>query len=116
MNYAKFFEARFKIVNKQGEVVPFILNPIQQEWLQEPALRKIELKARQEGFSSAILAKKTAKFLLMENRYIISLADIADNAIGLLDRVKTTCKHMRMLQALRYLLNTTLSMSYITSR
>lgn len=88
MNYAKFFEARFKIVNKQGEVVPFILNPIQQRWLEEPALRKIELKARQEGFSSAILAKKTAKFLLMENRYIISIADIADNAMGLLDRVK----------------------------
>ena len=88
MNYTKFFEARFKIVNKQGEVVPFILNDIQKEWLAEPALKKIELKARQEGFSSAILAKKTAKFLLMENRYIISIADIADNAMGLLDRVK----------------------------
>lgn len=88
MNYAKFFEARFKIVNKEGVVVPFILNPIQQRWLLEPSLRKIELKARQEGFSSAILAKKTAKFLLMENRYIVSIADIADNAMGLLDRVK----------------------------
>lgn len=88
MNYKKFFEARFKIVNKQGGVVPFILNPIQQRWLEEPSLRKIELKARQEGFSSAILAKKTTKFLLMQNRYIVSIADIADNAMGLLDRVK----------------------------
>lgn len=88
MNYRKFIEERFKIVNKQGEIVPFVFNAIQERWYEEKSLRKIELKARQQGFSSGILAKKTAKFLMDQNRYIVSIADNSDNAQGLLERVK----------------------------
>lgn len=88
MNYQKFIESRLKIVNKEGQIVPFLLNKIQLDWINSPHLRKIELKARQQGFSSAILGKKTGKFILEENRYIVSIADNSDNAQGLLERVK----------------------------
>lgn len=88
MNYRKFIETRLKIVDKQGEIVPFILNEVQSHWIDLPYLRKIELKARQQGFSSAILAKKMAKFILQDNRYIVTIADNSENATGLLERVK----------------------------
>src|SRR3990167_5077227 len=88
MQYQKFIESRLKIVNKEGAAVPFVLNPIQTQWIREESLRKIELKAGQQGFSSVILGKRAAKFLLQENRYIVTIADNSENATGLLERVK----------------------------
>jgi hypothetical protein len=45
------------------------------------------LKARQQGFSSVILAMFTADFLLKENSRSVIVADIDDNATELLDTV-----------------------------
>jgi hypothetical protein len=50
--------------------------------------RDVILKARQQGFSSEILAIFTCDFLLRENSYNIVVADIDDNAEDLLHRVK----------------------------
>lgn len=88
IEFEQFAKKYLRIVDKQGQVVPFIFNEVQSKWVCENSLRKIELKARQQGFSSVILAKKTWKFLLMRNRTILSIADKTDNAEGLLERVK----------------------------
>lgn len=89
LNYKKFIESRFNIVNKEAEVVPFILNAIQNKYLLEDYTENdIILKARQQGFSSLILAIFTADFLIKDNQRNVIVADNSDNAIELLDRVK----------------------------
>src|SRR3989339_766737 len=88
-NYRQFIEDNFKIVNKQGVLVDFILNAIQRKYLLEDYTGTDDiLKARQEGFSSLINAIFTADFLLKEHSYSVIVADIEENATGLLDRVK----------------------------
>jgi len=87
--YKKFIEGRLKLVNKESEIAPFILNDIQNKYLLDDATgRDVILKARQQGFSSLILALFTADFLLKENQRNVIVADISDNATELLDRVK----------------------------
>jgi len=86
--YKRFIEARLTIINKEGENVPFKLNPIQQAYVSRSSNRDIILKARQQGFSSFILAAFTADFLLKENSNSVVVADKSDNAIALLGRVK----------------------------
>lgn len=87
-NYAKFIEARLTIIDKEGQNVPFILNPIQKAYVAKSTNRDIILKARQQGFSSFILSAFTADFLLKENSNSVVVADKSDNAIALLGRVK----------------------------
>lgn len=87
-NYAKFIEARLTIINKEGQNVPFTLNAIQRAYVGKSSNRDIILKARQQGFSSFILAAFTADFLLKENSNSVVVADKSDNAIALLGRVK----------------------------
>jgi hypothetical protein len=87
-NYAKFIEARLTIIDKEGKNVPFKLNPIQAAYVAKSSNRDIILKARQQGFSSFILAAFTADFLLKENSNSVVVADKSDNAIALLGRVK----------------------------
>lgn len=86
--YAKFIEARLTIINKEGINVPFKLNPVQAAYVAKSSNRDIILKARQQGFSSFILAAFTADFLLRENSNSVVVADKSDNAIALLGRVK----------------------------
>ncbi len=88
MNYEKFIKERLKIIDKQGVEQPYTPNIVQTDILHTDALKRIELKARQEGVSSINLAKRVPKFALMPNKYILTIADNADNAQGLLQRVK----------------------------
>ena len=87
-NYKKFIELRLTIIDKEGKNVPFKLNPIQEAYVNKSSNRDIILKARQQGFSSFILAAFTADFLLKENSNSVVVADKSDNAIALLGRVK----------------------------
>ena len=86
--YKRFVEDQLSIINKQGQNVPFKLNSIQAAYVQKSSSRDIILKARQQGFSSFILAAFTADFLLKENSNSVVVADKSDNAIALLGRVK----------------------------
>lgn len=86
--YEKFIESRLDIINKQGQIAPFILNAPQKLFIEKATGRDILLKARQEGFSSEIGGIFTGDFLLDPNSYSVVIADVADNAIGLLDKVK----------------------------
>lgn len=86
--YIKFIEDRLELINKHGEQVPFVLNDIQRQYVQDHTGRDIILKARQQGFSSFKLAQYTTDFILKPNSSSIIVADITDNAISLLERVK----------------------------
>lgn len=86
--YEKFIESRFSIIDKQGQEVPFILNAPQKQFTAKATGKDILLKARQEGFSSEVEGIFTADFILDANSNSVVIADITDNAIGLLDKVK----------------------------
>lgn len=86
--YKSFIEKRLTIINKDGKEVPFILNKAQNYIAEHGTGRDFVLKARQEGVSAFELACFTADFLMKENSTSVVVADNADNAQGLLERVK----------------------------
>jgi len=91
--YRKWIEDNLSIVNKEGNLVPFLLNNVQNKFLTEDLgtdgkNKAIVLKARQQGFSSLVNAIFTADFLIKPNTYNVVIADDTDNAQGLLKRVK----------------------------
>ena len=86
--YEKFIESRLNIIDKTGEDVPFLLNAPQKLFVEEATGRDILLKARQEGFSSEIGGIFTGDFILDPHSHSVVIADITDNATGLLDKVK----------------------------
>lgn len=87
-NYQKFIETRLTIIDKNGEVKPFLLNDMQKLFMKEAEGKDVILKGRQMGFSSLILAVFAGDFLFKENSLSVVVADIADNAQDLLARVK----------------------------
>jgi hypothetical protein len=86
--YEKFIEARLEIINKEGAIVPFLLNEPQKAFIDKATGKDILLKSRQEGFSSEIGGIYTGDFILDQNSVSVVIADVSDNAIGLLDKVK----------------------------
>lgn len=89
LGYKKFIEERLRIVDKNANDVPFILNAVQNEYLlQDYSGADVILKARQQGFSSLILAIFTVDFLIKENHRCVIVADRSENAIELLEKVK----------------------------
>jgi hypothetical protein len=95
MNYLKykpFIEDRFKIIDKGQKEVPFYLNAIQNKFIKDANGWDCILKARQQGFSSLILAIFATDFLTKDNSLSVVVADIADNALDLLGRVKNYIK------------------------
>jgi len=92
--YKAFIEDNLTIVDKYQKLVPFKLNTIQNKFLTKDftSNKIIILKARQQGFSSLILAMFLADFLLKKNTYNVVVADDVDNAKGLLKRVKDYLK------------------------
>lgn len=91
-NYLPFIQDNFRIIDKNGEEVPFEPNAVQERYSNEGSGKDIILKARQQGFSSLILAIFTADFILKENSRSVVVADIEENAQELLDRVKQYIK------------------------
>lgn len=86
--YQRFIESRLTIIGKDLHEVDFELNSIQKAFIAKASGRDIILKARQQGFSSLILASFAADFLLKDNSNSVVVADKSDNAIALLERVK----------------------------
>ena len=79
-------ESMFNIVNKDGVRVPFRLNAIQQRLDAGWHRRQIIPKARQEGVSSYVIARYTAKCLSMENRTCVVISHEAEATQRLLGR------------------------------
>lgn len=86
--YQKFIEDRFDLINKDGERQPFLFNKPQSLLVEQAKQKNILLKARQEGFSTEISGFFTSDFLLIENCLSVVIADISDNAQGLLEKPK----------------------------
>lgn len=86
--YEKFIEQRLSIVSKEGQEVPFLLNDPQKQFVNIATGKDIILKARQEGFSSLVGGIFTGDFILDPHSQTVVIADITDNAVGLLDKVK----------------------------
>lgn len=86
--YDIYIRENFRLINKQSERVMFEPNAIQAKYIEQATGRDIILKARQQGFSSLILAIFATDFLLKRDIHSVVVADEQDNAIGLLDRVK----------------------------
>lgn len=87
--YIPFIQENLEVLSKDTrEYVPFILNKIQSKFMSEASGADIILKARQQGFSSLILALFATDFILQDNTLSVVVADITDNALDLLARVK----------------------------
>lgn len=61
---------------------------MQKQFVKDATGKDIILKGRQMGFSSLILASFTKDFMFKDNSLSVVIADIADNALDLLARVK----------------------------
>jgi hypothetical protein len=80
--------SKFDIVDKNGQSIPFTINPFQQKFIDEMTGRDIILKARQIGYSSLILGLFTLDFILKENSRSVCISHDSPSAQRLLDRVK----------------------------
>lgn len=78
-----FIEGEFTIVDKDNKEIPFKLNPVQEKYYDTLRIeygkgmdgaREIILKARQEGFSSLILAMFAADFITIPNSVSICIS------------------------------------------
>jgi hypothetical protein len=88
-DYKRFIEENLQIVDKTGSRIDFKLNAIQDKYLlNDCSGRDIILKFRQPGLSSLITGIFTTDFILRQNSYSVIVADIDDNAEGLLSKVK----------------------------
>lgn len=98
IDYQKFIEHNFKIKNKEGRVVPFVLWNTQDKYTEDlysyygkemENIRDIILKARKEGFSSFILALFSTDFLIADYPIAsVSIADTKDETKKLFNRAK----------------------------
>lgn len=79
---------KFDIVDKTGAVVPFVLNNVQEDLLNNSTDRNLVLKARQLGLSSLICAMFTLDFLGTENSRSVIISHDYGSATKLLDRTK----------------------------
>lgn len=87
MNYIKNL-AKFNIVNKEGQTIPFTVNKEQQRFIESMTGKDVILKSRQIGFSSVILGIFTLDFLTKENSRSVCISHETKAAQRLLDRVK----------------------------
>ncbi len=96
INYRAFIENEFDILNKDGLIVPFRLFPVQSRYLEIlekehdglKGIREIILKARQEGFSSFILALFAVDFIMRPNSVSICISHRRDATQKLFKKVK----------------------------
>ena len=76
------------IVNKAGQVVPYIFNDVQRYFHTHKALRNIILKARQLGISSSILASMFLRCIIVEHSACAVVSHETRATQRLLDRVQ----------------------------
>jgi hypothetical protein len=95
LDYKNLIEKGFDIVDKNGDRKPFILNPVQNQYLEflkadypdMEGIRENILKARREGFSSLIDGILTVDFLAKENIGTQIISHNEKETLLLFDRV-----------------------------
>jgi hypothetical protein len=88
-------ESMFRIPNKDGEDVDFLLNDEQALFIESMTGRDIVAKARQLGFSTLIIAIFLARCLMHRNRKCVIISHSTDASQKLLTRVNYMIKHMK---------------------
>jgi hypothetical protein len=88
-------ETMFRIPDKEGRDVDFILNREQRRFLESSTGKDIIAKARQLGFSMLILGLFLARCLIYRNRRCVIVSHSVDHTQKLLERVKYMIKHMK---------------------
>jgi hypothetical protein len=88
-------ETMFRIPNKSGEDVDFILNQEQVDFIENRLGRDIIAKARQLGFSTLILAIFLARCMMFRNRKCVIVSHDTTATQKLLERIKYMIKHMK---------------------
>ena len=116
--FCEAIENEFKIVNKEKEEVPFILNRAQRHFVFNVMTKFREiviLKARKMGFSSVVLAIIVLKFLLGKNERCVSMSFDADAAGKQLERAKKFIRAFERVNGLKipFKYNTKKEMVYI---
>ena len=96
IDYQKFIERNFLIKNKEGKIVPFILNKVQDEYLidlyrhygsEMRGVRDMVLKARKEGFSALIMGIFATDFILADSPIAnVTISDTKDETRKLFKR------------------------------
>lgn len=88
-------ESMFKIVDKDGADVDFLLNPYQSQLDDNLALRNIIPKARQLGMSAYVLARFTARCLHKRNTRAVVISHDKESTQRMLARVHYYLNNLR---------------------
>ncbi len=88
-------ETMFRIPDKEGRDVDFVLNREQRRFLESSSGKDIIAKARQLGFSMLILGLFLARCLIYRNRRCVIVSHSANATQKLLERIKYMIKHMK---------------------
>lgn len=97
IDYVKFMEDNFQILDRETQLpVPFVLNRVQKKYVdilttdhpEMEGVREIILKARQQGFSSLVLALFTVDFILRPYSISICISHRKDATELLFKKVK----------------------------
>lgn len=91
----KAIEGIFEITDKHRKIVPFRFNPVQARYYEAQTNRDIILKARQQGFSSLILALWLWECVSQENTNAVVVAHDKETTEFLLDRVRLFIRRMK---------------------
>lgn len=92
---ALIIESMFSIANKDKQDVPFILNPSQRRYDANRTRFDIISKARQQGFSSLILAYFAVKCLSVRNTRAVVISHDNESTERLFARVKYYLENIR---------------------
>lgn len=92
---ALIIESMFKIPNKEGEDIPFVLNSAQRTIDENLSGKDIIPKARQEGVSSYFLARFTAACMMYRNTRAVVISHDKESTQRLLARVKYYVENIR---------------------
>lgn len=88
-------ESLFQIVDKDGQDVPFLLNPYQAQLDDSLTGRDVIPKARQLGMSAYVLARFTAKCLHKRNTRAVVISHDKESTERMLTRVHYYLDHLR---------------------
>lgn len=88
-DFSLFCKNFIKIVNNDGELVPFILNPEQQDFILKMDKFNIILKARQIGFSTMSLAHCLWQAVRNPNTNYVIISHNMESAATLFERLKS---------------------------
>lgn len=91
---ARVIETLFNILNKEGKMVPFKLNPSQRAYDAVRTNRDLIPKARQKGFSSFGVALQVAKCLGVPGTRAVLISHEAGATQRLLDRAQLYLKYI----------------------